>query len=378
MLKDPSQIAFESEMALYNLAVPSSEPQSLYSSEASSIPGGYSSGYSPLSTSSNFLPLSNINTSNNHEAPEKIDWWADTLATDETPSESACRLPYCSDGLLPRYLEGEAHQLSDGVWNMGTIDKGIWTSSSIATSTTLPEAVTFKVPSVSMASSSSESIQRHTSAQSESSSATSTDEDLSDFSGESLRSDSLYDVEPSRHVHLPRPLLPAIPKPPREVEYSRRLLPNSIPATQRVFPILPSNDFASSTTSGLDSPKVGEFPNVSQRKRKMPKLTSTVSKRLAPKPSQSSTKEIAVHHRDTNDDFLVKCRLAGMTYKEIRKQGKFAEAESTLRGRFRVLTKHKSARVRKPKWEENDVSLVLLVSGFANTDTDSSSEKGSP
>jgi hypothetical protein len=46
-----------------------------------------------------------------------------------------------------------------------------------------------------------------------------------------------------------------------------------------------------------------------------------------------------------------------MTYKEIRRKGGFIEAESTLRGRFRTLTKHRDARVRKPEWTENDVSL---------------------
>jgi hypothetical protein len=64
----------------------------------------------------------------------------------------------------------------------------------------------------------------------------------------------------------------------------------------------------------------------------------------------------AIHHREAKDDFLIRSKLAGMSYKEIRRQGKFSEAESTLRGRFRTLTKHKNARVRKPEWDENDVS----------------------
>jgi hypothetical protein len=63
-----------------------------------------------------------------------------------------------------------------------------------------------------------------------------------------------------------------------------------------------------------------------------------------------------MHFRDVEDDFLVRSRLAGMSYKEIRRQGNFPEAESTLRGRFRTLTKHKAARVRRPEWTDNDVS----------------------
>jgi hypothetical protein len=60
---------------------------------------------------------------------------------------------------------------------------------------------------------------------------------------------------------------------------------------------------------------------------------------------------------DSNDELLIRCRKSGMTYKEIRKVGKFKEAESTLRGRHRTLTKEKNARVRKPEWKDNDVSI---------------------
>lgn len=56
------------------------------------------------------------------------------------------------------------------------------------------------------------------------------------------------------------------------------------------------------------------------------------------------------------DEFLVRHKLQGMTYRQIRVKGGFTEAESTLRGRFRTLTKNKEARVRKPAWTEADVS----------------------
>ena len=74
----------------------------------------------------------------------------------------------------------------------------------------------------------------------------------------------------------------------------------------------------------------------------------------APPPSGGSDE------RSLKDDFLVKSKLAGMTYKEIRRKGGFTEAESTLRGRFRTLTKNKEARVRKPEWAEIDVSASAL------------------
>lgn len=68
-------------------------------------------------------------------------------------------------------------------------------------------------------------------------------------------------------------------------------------------------------------------------------------------------KKEAEEARAAKDEFLVKSKKDGLTYREIRKRGNFTEAESTLRGRFRTLTKDKEARVRKPEWRDTDVSL---------------------
>ncbi|KAF2966647.1 hypothetical protein GQX73_g6899 [Xylaria multiplex] len=62
--------------------------------------------------------------------------------------------------------------------------------------------------------------------------------------------------------------------------------------------------------------------------------------------------------REAKNRFLVDSKLAGMTYREIRRQGGFTEAESTLRGRFRTLTKNKEQRVRKPEWQDKDIRLL--------------------
>lgn len=59
--------------------------------------------------------------------------------------------------------------------------------------------------------------------------------------------------------------------------------------------------------------------------------------------------------RAAKDEYLVRAKNSGMSYKEIREKGGFTEAESTLRGRYRTLTKHKSARVRRPEWKQQDV-----------------------
>ncbi len=64
--------------------------------------------------------------------------------------------------------------------------------------------------------------------------------------------------------------------------------------------------------------------------------------------------------RHATDEFLVQSKQSGMSYREIRIKGHFKEAESTLRGRYRTLTKCREHRVRKPQWHAKDVSLSVL------------------
>ncbi|QSZ30486.1 hypothetical protein DSL72_000040 [Monilinia vaccinii-corymbosi] len=65
-----------------------------------------------------------------------------------------------------------------------------------------------------------------------------------------------------------------------------------------------------------------------------------------------------IHSRSEQNKFLVSSRLHGLSYKEIRSKGGFSDAESTLRGRFRRLTKDKKDRVRKPEWTDIDLRLL--------------------
>ena len=68
---------------------------------------------------------------------------------------------------------------------------------------------------------------------------------------------------------------------------------------------------------------------------------------------------IAFHGENANA-FLIDCKRRGLSYKEIKRAGNFKEAESTLRGRFRTLTKSKEQRVRKPQWQPRDVSCLSV------------------
>lgn len=90
-------------------------------------------------------------------------------------------------------------------------------------------------------------------------------------------------------------------------------------------------------------------------------------KRIEPKPEQEKQVDGTVVHsaimeklknvRDSRDAFLIRLRLEGKSYKEIRRLGNFTEAESTLRGRFRTLVKPRKARVRRPEWKDTDVRV---------------------
>ncbi|KAK1580072.1 uncharacterized protein LY79DRAFT_592498 [Colletotrichum navitas] len=75
-------------------------------------------------------------------------------------------------------------------------------------------------------------------------------------------------------------------------------------------------------------------------------------KQSKPCPTEPSPVDLA--ERSAKDEYLLKAKQDGLTYREIRVKGNFTEAESTLRGRYRTLTKSKEARVRKPEWTDKD------------------------
>jgi len=76
------------------------------------------------------------------------------------------------------------------------------------------------------------------------------------------------------------------------------------------------------------------------------------------KRRRSSERERETVLRERRDQYLLDRREEGYTYKDIKVMGNFSEAESTLRGRVRVLTKDRSERVRRPVWTESDVSAL--------------------
>ena len=306
----------------------------------------------------------------------KTTWWAGNSRGADNQYQNTYGLSPTNDG-LPRLQNTQQNQAYGDIWSNGSISANTWASQAAAQSTISPKLLTLDVPSAPM--SSSGSSQGTVISRSDSSSAPSIEEDASDFSG----------PETLAVVEQPVPV-----RPPRQI------LPDSLPSPRRALPILPSDDFNSAQatrrrslrrTSANQSRKKSDLSYGSttatfqkeSRRSEVVSPKSNLPKRIEPKPlpeepswtasNQSTATAQAMHHRDAKDDFLVRSKLAGMSYKDIRRQGKFTEAESTLRGRFRTLTKHKAARVRKPEWNDNDVSsvpfhnLMLLTSAIGAT-----------
>jgi len=91
-----------------------------------------------------------------------------------------------------------------------------------------------------------------------------------------------------------------------------------------------------------------------------PSLPALVDAFNAPSPAESlpRTPSKSSQSKDAKDALLIEWKEQGMSYKDIKAQGGFEEAESTLRGRYRTLTKPKQERVRRPEWGERDVSSL--------------------
>ncbi|KAK3939305.1 hypothetical protein QBC46DRAFT_263540 [Diplogelasinospora grovesii] len=158
-------------------------------------------------------------------------------------------------------------------------------------------------------------------------------------------------AEHTSRAHRPQPS-------PRTKSSKRRQLPDKPSRPLKFLPILPSSEKQKKhNTSHSDS---------DLKSRKIPKTRGSSATPSSFSSSSSShfgdtdAGLSGTDDRSAKDDFLVRSKQAGMTYKEIRRRGRFSEAESTLRGRFRTLTKAKEERVRKPEWSTADLRLLEM------------------
>ncbi|KAG0135066.1 hypothetical protein HOY82DRAFT_632824 [Tuber indicum] len=85
----------------------------------------------------------------------------------------------------------------------------------------------------------------------------------------------------------------------------------------------------------------------------------------SPPPAKSSTNPSPEHNRlpktthTAQNALLLHWRSQGVSYKTIRTRLNLTEAESTLRGRLRTLTKPKCERLRRPQWLPEDVGFLI-------------------
>ncbi|PSK38048.1 hypothetical protein B9Z65_1239 [Elsinoe australis] len=88
---------------------------------------------------------------------------------------------------------------------------------------------------------------------------------------------------------------------------------------------------------------------------------STLSKKTKTTMRRINHGPITTSERKRRNDVLLRLRKQGYTYKECRELGDFAENESTLRGRMRILSRPEVARKRKPGWSGEDVRLLEKI-----------------
>ncbi|KAK6585416.1 hypothetical protein PZA11_002143 [Diplocarpon coronariae] len=290
-------------------------------------------------------------------------------------SQVAYEVPINNDG-LPKYAPTTFYN----PWSVNTTSTGNWASCSLASNTISPKMLRLNVSDTSL--SSSDSGKGSVMGLSDSSAAIS----LRNDPGECSSPEAPPAVEPQQPASRPR-----------------HILPDSVPLSRRVVPVVPSNDYDPSRNSKKRSMKVSKPQNNSRRKSS-PRVRHTATPAPSPSPkefgsgselsrapaktkgtepkpiqpatlSQSAAAVLPTHHRDAKDEFLIRSKMAGMSYKDIRQQGKFTETESTLRGRFRTLTKHKTARVRRPEWSEKDIRLLRKAVRELSQNLDTSKSK---
>jgi hypothetical protein len=388
----PYQAPNNADLTSFASAISLARPQSPYQNTpvagvddipkiARTSPNTVYSSYSSSTTSIDPQSLAYLVPNAQKDSTKNI-WWPEHSQGNKDQYHEIYGMVVSQDG-LPRAYSQQQQQEWNESWHLGSGLANNWTSKPAVPITVSPKALTLNVPPAPL--SSCGSSQGGALSLSDSNTGFNSGDDHSDFSGP----ETLSVVEPRPPVRRPR-----------------HILPDSIPVSQRSVPVLPSNGVVAgkspkkrplkpkpgSSNGGKPRPLYSIIASDTKAflSRDVERTPPKVHKRIEPKlaapsirqlctesqPSQPASAAQSMDHRDAKDDFLVRSKLAGMSYKDIRRQGNFTEAESTLRGRFRTLTKHKAARVRKPEWGENDV-CVSFPGGWWLTDAciDSTSEE---
>ncbi|ETS76126.1 hypothetical protein PFICI_11513 [Pestalotiopsis fici W106-1] len=117
---------------------------------------------------------------------------------------------------------------------------------------------------------------------------------------------------------------------------------------------------SSSSSSSSDGNRSAKTQQIPQRPKKFSELRPKPARSALLDQSSSAKPQLspAKLHRQKQNKFLLEKKREGMSYKDIKREGGFTEAESTLRGRFRTLTVAPAERVRKPAWKAGDDELL--------------------
>ncbi|KAH8663538.1 hypothetical protein BGZ60DRAFT_69897 [Tricladium varicosporioides] len=330
------------------------QSQVSYTDPAFPIYPGYGNGYG-IYSSADSHPFDGVDIPDSNMSM-KGGWWPEVSsnATNEYENNFVCLSK--PEGLqTTRGLQNRQH---DDFWPASSSSESKRLPSAAGPATISPKLLTLDVisPPMSLSGSSHGSSASHSS-----SCETSSEEDGSEWSSP----ESSTATQQSRLLLHGRRLIPrAMHKPPKKVPVLASAFSSNLVE-------LKSNDYESTkgTSSSRGSARKAKDAFKSHHRGSQKSLGHQKIEPKPPSPTlihdwadqpQSATTAQAIHYWDSRDDFLVKSKLAGMSYKEIRRKGGFSEAESTLRGRFRTLTKAKSARVRKPEWNDNDVSSYHL------------------
>ncbi|TGO87076.1 hypothetical protein BPOR_0252g00110 [Botrytis porri] len=296
------------------------------------------------------------------------DWWSIengnfmNKINDHSNGMVASCIPNFPDG-LPRQQDDQLENV-EGTWNDGWVTESEWPPAPFVPSTIKPRALNLGASFTSTASTTTRASSQ-----------------ASVFSPEStvLTSTSDYTPSPSAAEGLSEDHTPQ--------SRSRHMLPSSrlarndgkIPnrfnehgtATSR--PEENRHQSASTPISAIRNTRShGVIKNDFEIKHSNVPLTPKND--LLDGKSSSTVGNMPLLTRFEQNNFLIRSRQAGMSYKAIRSSGNFTAAESTLRGRFRTLTKDKKDRVRQPKWTDNDIQLLSKAVKKLGRSTSKSSE----
>ncbi|KAF5873457.1 uncharacterized protein Bfra_004917 [Botrytis fragariae] len=279
------------------------------------------------------------------------DWWSIengnvmNKINDHLNGMVASYIPIFPHG-LPRPQDDELENFEE-TWNDGWVKESEWPPAPFIPSTIKPRALNLSASFTSTASTTTRASSQASAFSPESTVVTSTSDYTASPSAEGLTEDH---IPQSRSRHM----LPSS-RPARNDDIISKRFDEDETATDR--PVENRHPSASTPISAIRNTRSHRIiKNDFEIKHSNVPLTPK-NDLLDGKPS-STIGNTPLLTRFEQNDFLIRSRQAGMSYKAIRSNGNFAAAESTLRGRFRTLTKDKKDRVRQPKWTDNDIQLL--------------------